>query len=189
MDNLNSYKNHKDIELFEKIVKYDSKALEELYIRYSPLLFSLIKKIVKNKNDAENILLDVFTTVWKKIDLFDFKSGNVYTWLIFITRNKAVEFIKNTNQPFDDNYEDFYIMPLLDKNIDYLSLDSAMNAKAEISAALENLTEAQKYVLHLSFYEGYTLNEISEKLNIPIPTVRKKVQVALYQLKDNLLGE
>ena len=88
---MNSYKDFTDIEIFEKIVKYDSKALEELYIRYSSILFSLIKKIINDTKVSESILLDVFSLVWEKIDLFNFKTGNVYTWLIFLTRNKAVE--------------------------------------------------------------------------------------------------
>ena len=150
---MNNYQNLTDIEIFKKIVKYDSKALEELYVRYSPILYSLIKKIVNDKKISEEILLDVFTTVWKKIDLFSFKTGNVYVWLIMLTRNKAVEYVRNKGElaKDDDMYEDFYIIPILDENIDSLSLDSALKTKPEISEALDKLTEAQKYVLLLSF--------------------------------------
>ncbi len=188
---MSQYKNLTDIEIFEKIVKYDSKALEELYLRYSPILYSLIKKIVKDLNTSEKILLNVFTTVWEKIDLFSFKTGNVYTWLITLTRNMAVDYKQNKRTGnFEKNVKtkDFYIVPLLCDNIDSLSLDSALKVKAEISEALDNLTEAQKYVLLLSFYEGLTLDQISEKLNIPVSTVRSKVTVALNTLKENLLG-
>jgi RNA polymerase sigma-70 factor (ECF subfamily) len=188
---LNNYKDLTDIEIFENIVKYDSKALEELYIRYSPILFSLIKKIVVDVKVAETILLDVFTTVWEKIDLFNFKTANVYAWMIFLTRNKAIDYLRNSGNSYskDNKYEDFYIMPLLDSNTDSLSLKSAIRAKSEISEALDNLTDAQKYVLLLSFYEGLTLDQIAEKLNIPIPTVRSKIALALNKLKENLLGE
>ncbi len=186
---MSDYKNLTDIELLESIVKTDSKALEELYVRYSPLLYSLIKKIIKDEKFSEEILLDVFTTIWKKIDLFNFKTGNVYVWIVLLARNKAVEFIRNENSKnIDSKYEDFYIIPILDENIDSLSIDSALKTKPEISEALDKLTEAQKYVLLLSFYEGLTLDQIAEKLNIPISTVRSKVMLALYKLKENLLG-
>jgi len=187
---LNSYKDFTDIEIFEKIVKYDSKALEELYIRYSSILFSLIKKIINDTKVSESILLDVFSLVWEKIDLFNFKTGNVYTWLIFLTRNKAVEYFRNNGEisKKDTQYEDFYIFPFLENNIDSLSLKTAMKIKPEISEALDNLTEAQKYVLILSFYEGLTLNQIADKLNIPITTVRSKITLTLDKLKENLLG-
>jgi RNA polymerase sigma-70 factor (ECF subfamily) len=187
---LSNYQDLTDIEIFEKIVKYDSKALEELYIRYSPLLFSLIKKVVTDVKISETILLDVFTIVWKKIDLFSFKTENVYVWMVMLARNKAVEYKRNKGKLVeeDDRYEDFYIIPFLDDSIDSLSLSSAMNAKPEISEALDNLTEAQKYVLLLSFYEGLTLDQIAEKLNIPVPTVRSKIMASLNKLRDNLLG-
>lgn len=180
---MSNYKELTDIEIFEKIVKYDSKALEELYLRYSPILYSLIKKIVTDVKISEKILLDVFTTVWEKIDLFSFKTGNVYTWLITLTRNMAVDYKQNNGKA-----NDFYIVPILDSNIDSLSLNSAMKVKPEISEALDNLTEAQKYVLLLSFYEGLTLDQIAEKLNIPVSTVRAKVTASLNKLKENLLG-
>ena len=187
---MSNYKELTDIEILENIVKYDSKALEELYLRYSPILFSLIKKIVPDTRSAEKILLDVFIIVWRKIDLFNFKSGNVYVWLIFLARNKAVEFVRNKGEiSKDDKYEDFFVIPLLEDSIDSLSLKSAIKAKPEISEALDNLTEAQKYVILLSFYEGLTLDQIAEKLNIPIPTVRSKITVALDKLKENLLGK
>ena len=76
----------------------------------------------------------------------------------------------------------------MENNIDSLSLKTAMKIKPEISEALDNLTEAQKYVLILSFYEGLTLNQIADKLNIPITTVRSKITLTLDKLKENLLG-
>lgn len=186
---MSDYKNLTDIELLENIVKVDSEALEELYVRYSPILYSLIKKIVKNEKTSAEILLDTFTTIWKKIDLFNFNTGNVYVWIVLLARNKAVEFIRNKDrEKKDSKYEDFYLIPILDENIDSLSLDSALKTKMEISEALDKLTEAQKYVLLLSFYEGLTLNQIAEKLNIHVSTVRSKVMLSLYQLKENLLG-
>jgi RNA polymerase sigma factor (sigma-70 family) len=64
-----------------------------------------------------------------------------------------------------------------------------MNIKPKMEEALEKLTDAQKYVLHMSFYEGFPLNEISEKLNVPIQTVREKVMTAVHNLRNNLIGE
>ena len=83
-----------DSELMLKVAGYDSKALEHLYDRYSPILYTLIKKIVDDKEVAEEVLSDVFVIIWKKIDQFDFKTNNVYTWLITIARNKAIDTLK-----------------------------------------------------------------------------------------------
>ena len=70
-----------------------------------------------------------------------------------------------------------------------ITSDKGVEVKLNIEKALSKLTDAQKYVIHLSYYEGYTQNEISEKLKIPLLTVKSKVKIALNNLKDNLIKE
>ncbi|MGE5402348.1 MAG: RNA polymerase sigma factor [Ignavibacteriales bacterium] len=182
-----------DLDLFQKISAYDSKALEALYDRYSPILFTLIRRIVQKESAAEDILTEVFAIIWRKIDHFDFSTGNVYTWLIILTRNKAVDYLRRNRgtapvtDPYDDAYENTFIIPQLSPGIDQLDLESAFNVKDNMENALSKLTDAQKYVIHMAYYEGYTQKEIAEKLNIPLPTVKSKMQIALGNLKDNLI--
>ncbi|VAX24619.1 hypothetical protein MNBD_IGNAVI01-1723 [hydrothermal vent metagenome] len=191
---MQNYKDLSDIELFIKIEKYDPYAIEELYLRYSAILFSLITRIVNDAHSAEEILIDVFVTVWRKTDLFNFDTGNTYTWLITLARNKAVEFNRNehseeVDKSLDkDEYEDFYIMPDLDDDIEPLNLSSALKRESSVKEAIQKLTEAQKYVLFLSYYDGFTVNDISVKLNIPIGTIRSKIMMSLFNLRDNLFS-
>jgi len=84
-------KSHSEIQIMQKVIESDLKALEDLYDRYSQILYTLIKKIVIDKIVAEEVLADVFLLVWKKGDRFDFSSSNLYTWLISLTHNKAVD--------------------------------------------------------------------------------------------------
>lgn len=192
---MNQYKNFSDNKLIQKISRYDSRALEELYDRYSPVLFTLIKKIAPDKITAENILVEVFTIIWRKIDFYDFKKDSPYTWLILLSRNRAVDSIRRdrvsaaTLEFYDDNFEDRFVIPKLAHKIDSLDLLTALKIKPDIQRALENLTDAQKYIIHLSFYEGYTIDEIKNKLNIPIETVRTKILTAVYNLRDNLISQ
>ncbi|HKJ80781.1 MAG TPA: sigma factor, partial [Ignavibacteriaceae bacterium] len=88
--------NLSDIEIMKRVSSYDSKALEILYNRYSPLLYTLIKKTVKEKELAEEILTEVFVIVWRKIQLFDVYKGNVYTWLVTLARNKVVDTLRRS---------------------------------------------------------------------------------------------
>ncbi|MDP4174039.1 MAG: sigma-70 family RNA polymerase sigma factor [Bacteroidota bacterium] len=181
-----------DIELFRKISANDSRALETLYDRYSPLLFSLIKKIVSRDSIAEEILADVFSIIWKKVEYFNFSGGNVYSWLILLARNKAVDYIRRNRaanpltEAYDDEYENNYIIPHISSSVAELDLKKAFESRSDIESSLGKLTDAQKYVIHLAFYEGYTQKEIAEKLNIPVQTIKSKLQIALNNLKDNL---
>ncbi|MEW6005783.1 MAG: sigma-70 family RNA polymerase sigma factor [Stygiobacter sp.] len=190
---MSKFKEMSDLELMREISRYESRALEELYDRYSPLLFTLIKKIAPNQTIAEDILTDVFVIIWRKISKFDFNTGNVYTWLVTLARNKAIDFVRRermagqTVQLYDDEYEDYFIIPTFDKSIDSLDFKTATALKPNIERALSKLTDTQKYVLHLAYYEGYTIDEIADKLNVPIETVRLKVMNALHSLRDYLV--
>jgi RNA polymerase sigma-70 factor, ECF subfamily len=181
-----------DSELMQRVHVNDSKALEALYNRYSPLLYTLIKKIVVDEDVAKDVLSDVFVIIWRKIDLFDFNSNNVYTWIITITRNKAIDTIRRARnskeiEPYNDEYENKNIIPKLSPLSDPLDLETANNIKDGIEAALNKLTDAQQFVIYLAYYEGLTQKEIAERLKIPIPTVKSKIKIALGNLKDNLI--
>jgi len=180
-----------DADIMKRIANYDSRALEILYNRYSPILYTLIKKIVGDVQVAEEVLIDVFVIIWRKINYFDVKSGNAYTWLISVARNKAIDTVRRTKNvitdEYDDDYENFYIIPRLSPQIDDLDLKTAVSIKENIENALNKLTDAQKYVLFLGYYEGLTQGEIAHHLRIPAQTVKSKVKIALSNLKDNLL--
>ena len=181
-----------DLELMTRVVSNDSKALEALYNRYSPLLYTLIKKITGDEKTAEEVLADVFVIIWRKSNLFDFNSGNVYTWIIGIARNKAIDTIRRRNnsneiKEYTEEFENTTIIPSLSALIDPLDVKTALSLKDNIESALNQLTDAQQYVIYLAYYEGLTQKEIAAKLNIPLSTVKSKVKTTLSNLKDNLI--
>jgi len=179
-----------DAEIMLKVAGYDSKALEQLYDRYAPILYTLIKKIVTDKDTAEEILSEVFVTVWRQIDQFDFKTNNVYTWLITLARNKAIDVLNRNNgkllPEYTEDYEREHIIPKLSPEIEALELADVLNKKDKIEKALGSLTDAQKYVLELSYYGGMDQGEIAGKLNIPTMTVKSKLQVAFGNLMQKV---
>jgi len=190
---LEDYKSITDSQLIFKVSGYDSKALEELYDRYSPILYSLIRKIVTEKSIAEEILADVFVILWKRKDSYNLSANNVYTWLITLARNKAVDRKKRKDNTegmpeYSDDYEDNFIIPRLSKSIDPLDLKNALAVKDKFEDALNKLTDAQKFVLYLAYYEGKSHSEIANKLNIPVSTVKSKIQLSLSKLKQYLVS-
>ena len=181
-----------DSELMQKVHMNDSKALEALYNRYSPLLYTLIKKIVADEEVAKDVLSDIFVIIWRKIDLFDFNLNNVYTWIVTLTRNKAIDTIRRARnssemETYNDEYENTNIIPKLSPISDPLDIETATNIKDGIEVALNKLTGAQQFVINLAYYEGLTQKEIAERLKIPVPTVKSKIKIALSNLKENLI--
>ena len=193
-----------DIELMQRVSSNDSKALEVLYNRYCSLLYTLIKKIVREEKTAEDILSDIFVIIWRKAGQFDFNSGNVYTWIVTLARNKAVDSLKRLRVPennlparqsggnqdveiYNDAYENRYIIPHLSNYIDPLDIRTAFSIRDDVESALNKLTDAQQYVIYLAYYEGLTQKEIADKLNIPLPTVKSKIKIALGNFRENLI--
>ena len=188
-----NYSELADTELMRKVRSSDSRALEALYNRYSSVLYTLVKKIVKDADLAEEVIIDLFAIIWRKSHLYDERIGNAYCWLITLARNKAVDAAKRKNgapeaqEVYNDEYEDYFIVPRLSPEIDDLDLKTAMSIKGNIEEALHKLTDAQQYVIYLAYYEGLSQSEIATRLKIPIQTVKSKVKLSLGNLKDNLL--
>ena len=176
-----------DGELLSNAADRDKLAFEQLYARYSTILYSLIIRIVSDKETSEKILVEVFLILWRRIE--DFERENLFTSLILLARNKALDFLKrrreNTKQPeYDEDYERFKILPNLSKEIKPVKLAEALKVKYEIGEMIKGLTDAQRYVLSLFYFEGLNETEISQKLKIPLLTVRSKLQVATDILLD-----
>lgn len=182
-----------DIELFERVINRDSKALENLYDRYSPVLYTLVKRIVIDQEKAEEILADIFVIIWKKSSMFDINSGNLYSWLINLARNKSLDLLKREKSiitdEYTEEYENTFIIPQISTLIPSNDLDKIFSNRDKIYSAFHNLTEAQQYVLSLAYYDGLTESEIAKKLNIPLLTVRSKIRVVLNTLCEILAKE
>jgi RNA polymerase sigma-70 factor (ECF subfamily) len=184
--------NSNDYELLQRVLKRDSKALEVLYDKYSPLLFTLIKRIVKDEKLAEEVLADVFVIIWQKTGYYNFDYKNVFSWIVLLTKNKAVDTLRrqngSTKNEYDDIFENTVIIPTV---YDYneFGFEEAIVRGEQLKTAVSKLTEAQRYVLQLAFFEGMTQSEIAAKLKIPLPTVKSKIKVALNTLKEKMNSE
>lgn len=182
-----------DKELIVRVLEKDSKALEVLYDKYSPVLFTLINKIVGEKSKAENILSDIFVIIWQKSFLFNFETSNLYSWLVLLARNKSIDIVKREKglitEEYNDDYENQFIIPHLSPEITPIDIDEVFSKRSTIFEAVNHLTEAQQYVLSLAYYEGLNENEIARQLNIPLLTVKTKLRVVLNSIKDNLNKE
>jgi RNA polymerase sigma-70 factor (ECF subfamily) len=182
-----------DIELFKRILNKDSKALEALYDRYSPVLFTFIKRIVSDTAMADGVLTDVFVIIWQKTPKLNLEHHNPYAVLINLCRNKALDTLRRTQNielpEYTSDFEDEYILPKLSIHIPPNDLSKILLNREKIQFAIHNLTEAQQYVISLAYYDGLAESEIATKLNIPLLTVKSKIRVALNIIKENLAKE
>lgn len=182
-----------DAEIMLKIAGYDSSASELLYDRYAPVLYALIKKIIPNQELADKVLSEVFVITLKQIDQFDFKSSDVYTWLVTLTRNKAIDSMKRQQgkekRVYTEEFEKDEIIPKLSPEIKAMEFSDVTRMRNNIQAAINSLTDAQKSLLDLSYYEGLDESMIAERLKIPVSSVKSKLRLVNVSLMKQIFND
>ncbi|MEO8514162.1 MAG: sigma-70 family RNA polymerase sigma factor [Ignavibacteria bacterium] len=152
-----------------------------LYDKYSSLLFGIISRIVKSDETAEDLLQEVFVKIWKNIDSYDAEKAKLVTWMGNIARNLAIDKIrskdyKNSKQNHD--IEDYV-------NIIEESPSSGFNPEyIGVKEMVERLPHEHRVLIELVYFQGFTQAETSEKLGIPLGTVKTRIRSAINNLRN-----
>lgn len=166
------------INIIQELQSGNEAGMSQLYDMYGANLYGLILKIVKNEELAQDILQDSFVKIWKNIHSFDSKKGSFFTWMLNICRNKSIdELRKNKNQTsFNHSIENSEGM--------FSSSESLNIDTIGLKDILLNLNEDQKTIIEYLYFKGYTQQETSEKLGIPLGTVKTRARMAINDLKN-----
>ena len=169
-------------ELIVLIREKDQKAFSYLYDNYSQALFGVINSIVKNIEESEDILQKTFVKIWNNFPSYNESKGRLYTWMLNIARNLAIdttrskyERIKTKTQSTSDELSG------LDKD---LAVSNNSHEHIGLNTILNRLKEEHKAILDLAYFEGYTQEEISKKMNLPLGTVKTKIRQAILKLRE-----
>ena len=177
-------------ELITLLKDKDEKAFNYLYDNYSGALYGLILKIVLESNYADEVIQDSFMKIWKNIDQYDTSKGRLYTWMINISRNTAIDYVKSKgyqNQLKNQSITNFVNREETISLSDRLSNVSENNTDLiGMSSVINGLKPEWKELIDLAYYQGYTQIEIAEKLTIPIGTVKTRTRSAMLELKELL---
>ena len=166
-------------ELVASLQQRNEKAFTYLYDNYSGALYGVINSIVADIETANDVLQDVFINIWKKIELYDPAKGRLFTWMVNIARNAAIDKIRSKgfrdsakNQPLSENVDN-NVGPAVAAPVSDVGLKKIINS----------LKEEQRVLIDLSYFQGFTHEEIAKALNIPLGTVKTRIRSALTQLR------
>ncbi|NGP89341.1 sigma-70 family RNA polymerase sigma factor [Aliifodinibius halophilus] len=175
----------------KRIQSRDDEALEELYDLYKRLLFSMVISIVKKKEEAEDLLQEIFVKIWNKAESFDPDRGNVYSWIVTLARNQAIDRIRSKGYKTQKKQSVSIHEPLFslegDKH-DPMETTIFSDRAELVKKALEKIPEKQSEVIKIAYYRGLTQSEISDQLDIPLGTVKTRTRQGMIKLK-RILGE
>jgi RNA polymerase sigma-70 factor, ECF subfamily len=170
-----------DWSLLARIGQKDEEALSALYDRYSGLVFSEAKRILRDTGAAEEILQDLFYQVWRTAERFDPAKGSLAGWLLVAARNRAISKLRRKSGKSEE----------LDENGVSLGVDleshAAQNLLLEkVRAVMGSLPEGQREALECAYFEGMSHTEIAEKTGQPLGTVKTRIRSAMESLKKVL---
>jgi RNA polymerase sigma factor (sigma-70 family) len=176
---LNQPVTYSENELVTLLQQRSEKAFSYLYDNYAGALNGIISSIITESETANDILQDVFVNIWKKIDSYDSSKGRLFTWMLNIARNAAID--KLRSRSFKDGLKN---QPLSD-NVDN-RVDSHVNPSVNdvgLKKIISKLKDEQRLLVDLSYFQGFTHEEIAKAMNIPLGTVKTRIRSALIQLR------
>lgn len=171
-------------QLLSLLIGRDEKGFNYLYKNYSGALYGVIFRIVRYEEEANEVLQDVFVKIWNSIESFDQKKASLYTWMLNIARNSAIDRLKSKS--FQNDLKNQSIPDFVNNHVG-LSLEQKHDFQ-EVQNGVNNLRDEYKILIDKAYFGGFTQEEISEELGIPLGTVKTRTRAALQELK-NILRE
>jgi len=177
----------KDKELLFRIVDGSFEAFNEFYEIYYIHLYNYILRLIKNTSVSEEVLQEVFVSVWLGAKKF-WNRSSVKTWVFRIAHNKSVSWLRKKRllAPLLDNREPTYHAG--EEKCTELDVDKRILAD-RIHSALNKLSPKHRAVIELSFYYGFSYKEIAHIMKCPIGTVKSRMSYAIKYLKQDLNNE
>ncbi|PZQ79093.1 MAG: RNA polymerase subunit sigma-70 [Flavobacterium johnsoniae] len=170
-------------ELLQQIYKKDDRAFTLLYDMYSKSLFSVIYNLIRDHEEAEDILQETFVKIWKNIESYDESKGRFYTWILNISRNASIDRLRSKG--FNNRQKN---LPS-DNFVHLLDESNKLNHKIDtigIREFVKKLKPKCIQILDLLFFKGYTQQEASEELQIPLGTIKTQNRNCINDLRNFL---
>jgi RNA polymerase sigma factor (sigma-70 family) len=174
-----------DSSLMERIAQQDDTALSELYDRYARVLFSVAFKSLNSKEEAEEVVLDVFSQVWRIAERYDSCKGRVDSWLFMLTRSRVLDRLRAMQRAnkMPTVSVDATQIQLPPSSVDPVEEALIAERRTHVLAALKTLPVEQRLVIELAYYKGLSQSEIAAQTGQSLGTVKTRVRLGLNKLR------
>lgn len=172
-----------DVELMSAIARGDETAFAELYDRFARLVYGVVRKVVRDPSQSDEVTQEIFVEVWRTAARFDARRGAPRTWVLTMAHRRAIDRVRSEQasrerterighrdrmRPFDEVAE---------------QVETRFEHQ-QVRTALDQLTDLQREAVELAFYGGYTYREVAELLDTPLGTVKTRMRDGLIRLRD-----
>ena len=174
-----------DQDLIRQVAQRNKTAFNSLYDRYCQLVLSLAWRVLSERQEAEDVVQEVFLQVWREAASYDQKRGSLCAWITTITRSRAIDKLRSrkSRRIYDPASEVELDEQLPDTRILQENLDN----RILLRGAFASLAKEQRIAIEMAYYEGMSQTEIAEVLKEPLGTIKTRIRSGLIKLKE-LIG-
>jgi RNA polymerase sigma-70 factor (ECF subfamily) len=179
-----------DPQLLVRVAKGEQPALSQLYDQSSTVLFSLALRILSNREEAAEVLHEIYLDVWRKVVRYDVGRGTPIAWLITLTRSRAIDRLRTrgprTFRPISPSLDDAQTGQVAGRHSGPFDSQADQALRNLIRDAWANLPPIQQQAVELAYYEGVPDTEIAAQLNQPVEAVRTHITLGMSRLRESL---
>jgi len=174
-----------DKALIEQVKKGDKSAFKEIYSRFSQVTYNLALRMLRDKDDSEEVVQEIFLQVWNKAQSYDPERGALSTWILNIARSRSIDKLRKVGYRSRDIEID---EEKVNSNEDFSStIENREENNNVIREALESLPENQRIAIELVYFDGLTHVEAAEKLQEPVGTIKTRIRLGVMKLKERIM--
>jgi RNA polymerase sigma-70 factor, ECF subfamily len=171
--------------LLAAVARGDQTAFAELYDRFIGHVYGVVRRVVRDPAQSEEVAQEILVEVWRTATRFDPSRGSARTWILTIAHRRAIDRVRSEQAARDRLQK----VAQRDHQRDFDEVSERVEVRLEqeqVRAALGTLTDLQREAVELAYYQGYTYREVSELLDTPLGTIKTRMRDGLIRLRDAL---
>ena len=171
--------------LLLRVAQGDQRAFSELYDVIAPRMLGLVRHVLKDHAQSEEVVQEVLLEVWQTAPRFDPNKGKAVTWMLTMAHRRAIDRVRSAQSSRDRDTR----IGIRDLDREFDSVAESVEIRIEhdrVEKALSRLSELQRQAVELAYYGGYSHSEVSEMLNIPMGTVKTRLRDGMMRLRAEL---
>ncbi len=171
--------------LLARIAAGDRTAFSTLYDEFAPRVLGLIRRLLIDHAQSEEVAQEVFLEIWQNAPRFDPNKGGASTWILTMAHRRAVDRIRSSQSGRDRDVK----IGIRDYALEYDHVSETVEITIEherVKEAMTRLTELQRQAVTLAYYGGYSHSEVAQLLSVPIGTVKTRLRDGMIRLRDEM---